>query len=169
MLKIAYTKAHGRGELDLLLTELAYRFKELGLETRGIVQINSGCETERHCDMDVQVLPDGPLIRISQYLGKEARGCRLDPDALATAVNEVGRSLKTPYDIFLLNKFGKQEAEGGGFRDLLAEAAASGAVVIAGTNPLNADAFSKFSGGTATCVDATIDALLEWFDSVNST
>ncbi|PSL17875.1 DUF2478 domain-containing protein [Shimia abyssi] len=168
MLKIAYTMAHGRGELDLLLAELAQRLQARGLKTRGIVQINSGCETDQKCDMDVQVLPDGPMIRISQFLGKEARGCRLDPDAMATAVAEVERSLANPFDVFLLNKFGKQEAEGRGFRDLLAEAAASGATVIAGTNPLNAKMFEEFADGEAACVDADIDALISWYDAVNA-
>ena len=168
MLKIAYTMAHGRGELDLLLADLAQRLEARGLKTRGIVQINSGCETDQKCDMDVQVLPDGPMIRISQFLGKEARGCRLDPNAMAAAVAEVERSMATSYDVFLLNKFGKQEAEGRGFRDLLAEAAASGATVIAGTNPLNAPIFEEFSDGEATCVDPDIDALLTWYDKVNA-
>ncbi|MEP2531139.1 DUF2478 domain-containing protein [Shimia sp.] len=168
MLKIAYTMAHGRGELDLLLAELALRLQDRGLQTRGIVQTNTGCETDQRCDMDVQVLPDGPMIRISQYLGKEARGCRLDPDAMATAVATVERSLSTPFDVFLLNKFGKQEAEGRGFRDLLAEAAAAGATVIAGTNPLNAQAFDEFSDGQATCVPANIDDLLAWYEQINA-
>ena len=46
MLKIAYTMAHGRGELDMLLTELAEHLHAQGVRTRGIVQKNTGCETE---------------------------------------------------------------------------------------------------------------------------
>ena len=167
MLKIAYTMAHGRGELDLLLAELADRLQARGLQTRGIVQINTDCEGNKRCDMDVQILPDGAKIRISQSLGEGARGCRLDSSALETAVAEVGRSMADPFDVFLLNKFGKQEAEGRGFRDLLAEAAARGAIVIAGTNPLNAEKFEAFSEGTATCVEADLDALLAWVDQVS--
>ncbi|SFK95432.1 Protein of unknown function [Shimia haliotis] len=167
-MKIAYTMAHGRGELDLLLAELAKRLEAKGVVTRGIVQTNSECAPDRLCDMDVQVLPDGDVIRISQSLGKEARGCRLDPDAMAHAVAEVSRSMQTPYDVFLLNKFGKQEGEGKGFRDLIAEAAASGATVIAGTNPLNSEKFTQFADGMATEVPADIDALLAWYDEVNA-
>ncbi|MCP4820449.1 MAG: DUF2478 domain-containing protein [Shimia sp.] len=166
-MKIAYTMAHGRGELDLLLAELAKRLQARGIATRGIVQTNSECAPDRLCDMDVQVLPDGDIIRISQSLGKEARGCRLDPDAMAHAVTEVARSMQTPYEVFLLNKFGKQEGEGGGFRDLIAEAAASGATVIAGTNPLNVEKFAQFADGMATEVAPDIDALLAWFDAAN--
>lgn len=168
MMKIAYTMAHGRGELDLLLSQLAETLRTRGVRTRGIVQTNTGCETDHRCDMDVRILPDGPTIRISQYLGKEARGCRLDTDAMANSVANVARSMATPYDVFLLNKFGKQEAEGRGFRDLLAEALDSGATVIAGTNPLNADVFEEFAGGMATCVAPDIDALLAWHDQVNT-
>ncbi|MFY0616538.1 MAG: DUF2478 domain-containing protein [Shimia sp.] len=166
-MKIAYTMAHGRGELDLLLADFAERLESRGLKARGIVQTNTGCEIEGRCDMDVRVLPNGPVIRISQDLGKAARGCRLDPDAMATAINEVSRTLSEPFDVFVLNKFGKQESEGRGFRDLLAEALSSGATVIAGTNPLNAQVFEEFSGGLATQVPANIDALLDWYDDVN--
>ncbi len=168
MMKIAYTMAHGRGELDLLLAELAKRLETRGLSTRGIVQTNSECAPDRLCDMDVQILPDGDVIRISQSLGKESQGCRLDPDAMAQAVTKVANSMETPYDVFLLNKFGKQEGEGHGFRDLVAEAAASGATVIAGTNPLNAEKFEAFADGMATEVAPDIDALLAWFDRVNA-
>ncbi len=168
-MKIAYTMAHGRGELDLLLAEFALRLKDRDVTTRGIVQTNSGCETDHRCDMDVQILPDGDIIRISQFLGKEAKGCRLDPDAMARAVAEVGRSLNAPYDVFLLNKFGKQESEGRGFRDLLGEAVDSGAAVLVGTNPMNAEVFEEFSGGMATQVEANIDALLAWYDNSGAT
>lgn len=168
MLKIAYTMAHRRGALDLLLSDLATQLQARGLRTRGIIQSNTGCDTDRRCDMDVQVLPNGPVIRISQDLGKEARGCRLDPDAMASAVNEVSRSMSDPFDVFLLNKFGKQEGEGKGFRALLAQALESGATVIAGTNPLNAAVFEEFACGMATEVPADVQSLLAWYDDVNA-
>lgn len=167
MMKIAYTMAHGRGELDLLLSDLADRLETRGLKTRGIVQTNTECGTAHGCDMDVRILPDGPTIRISQNLGKDAKGCRLDPDAMATAITAVGQSMQADFDVFLLNKFGKQETEGGGFRDLLADALEKDATVIAGTNPLNAEVFEDFSGGMATNVPADIESLLAWYDQVN--
>ena len=87
---------------------------------------------------------------------------------MATAITAVSQSMEEPYDVFLLNKFGKQEAEGKGFRDLLAEALENGATVIAGTNPLNAGVFEEFSGGMATRVAPNIDDLLAWYDQVNA-
>ncbi|WP_204113587.1 DUF2478 domain-containing protein [Shimia biformata] len=163
-MKIAYTMTDGRGELDELLFDLAKKLAERGKRTCGIVQVNSDRDDCHRCDMDVQVLPDGPSIRISQFLGKESTGCRLNPEALETAAGEVATRMQDPFDVFLLNKFGKQEADGRGFRELLGEALAQGATVIAGTNGMNKDAFEEFSGGIATYVAPDLDALLAFCD-----
>ena len=69
-MKIAYTMAAGRGDTDLLLSSVARRLSDTGLRVCGTVQINSEREMDDPCDMDVKVLPDGPVIRISQALGK---------------------------------------------------------------------------------------------------
>ena len=65
-MKIAYTMAPGRGDTDLLLSRVTQRITEMGWRVCGTVQINSERETDGPCDMDVKVLPDGPVIRISQ-------------------------------------------------------------------------------------------------------
>lgn len=162
-MKIAYTMSPSRGDTDQVLAYLATQLKNQGLNTCGVVQINTESEDCVHpCDMDVQVLPDGPIIRISQSLGREAKGCRLDPAALEEAVAEVINRLNDTVDVLILNKFGKHEADGRGFRDLIAEALARDIPVITGVNALNLDAFHEFSGGFATAVDPTVHALSDW-------
>ena len=74
-MRMGYTLAPGRGDVDLLLAEVAERLEGEGVKLCGTVQINSECETDGLCDMDVRVLPDGPVIRISQSLG--AGGARV--------------------------------------------------------------------------------------------
>ena len=69
-MKIAYTMSRGRGDTDLLLARLAERLLARGCRVSGTVQINTECDADGPCDMDVRVLPDGPVIRISQSLGK---------------------------------------------------------------------------------------------------
>ena len=164
-MKVAYTMTDGRGELDLLLADFAETLKARGVRTCGIVQINTETPGSHRCDMDVLVLPDGPKVRISQYLGKESRGCRLNPDALETAAAEVARRLETGFDIFILNKFGKQEADGRGFRNLIGEALAKGGAVLVGTNTTNEGKLLDFTDGIATRVAPDADALLAWFDA----
>ena len=133
-MKIAYTMSPGRGDMDLVLARLSEHLAEAGLRTCGVVQINTEIGEGRHCDMDVKVLPEGPMIRISQSLGPESRGCRLDPEGLESAVGHVASRLAQGADVLIVNKFGKQEADGRGFREVIGEALASGVPVIVGVN-----------------------------------
>jgi glycosyltransferase involved in cell wall biosynthesis len=112
--------------------------------------------------MDVQVLPDGPVLRISQDLGPSARGCRLDPTALETAVGLVAASLAGGADVLIINKFGKHEAEGRGFRAVIAEALALGIPVIVGVNGLNLASFEEFAGGLASRLPPDCETLAAW-------
>jgi hypothetical protein len=72
--------------------------------------------------MDVRVLPNGPILRISQNLGSVSKGCRLDPAALEAAVGLVEARLDPNVDLLIINKFGKHEADGRGFRTVIAAA-----------------------------------------------
>lgn len=163
-MKIAYTMAAGRGDTDLLLAEFARRMIAAGRRVVGVAQINTERDTCHPCDMDVQVLPDGPVIRISQNLGAEAKGCRLDPAALEGAVGEVASRLRAGADVLVLNKFGKHEAEGRGFRDLIGEALELGVPVISGLNEFNRTAYDDFSSGLAVELPGDLDALTEWLN-----
>ena len=128
----------------------------------GVVQINAERDDAGPCDMDVKVLPDGPAIRISQSLGREARGCRLDPAALERAVGLVEARLAEGADCLIVNKFGKHEAEGRGFRTAIAEALSADIPVLVGLNRLNADAFVQFSGGLAVELAPNLEDLANW-------
>ena len=51
--------------------------------------------------------------------------------------------------LLIVNKFGKHEAEGRGFRSLIAEALASGLPVLLGVNQMNMHSFQAFAGDMA--------------------
>ncbi|WP_039019806.1 DUF2478 domain-containing protein [Halocynthiibacter namhaensis] len=161
-MKIGYTKISAQGELDLLLSDVAHQLEADGKRCMGIVQINSYRDNCHRCDMDVQVLSGGPKIRISQDLGNDSHGCRLNPDAMAQAIAGVEQRMQDGFDVFLLNKFGRQESEGKGFRELLGDAAAAGASILVGTNGLNESSFIEFSGGEAEFIAPNKTAILSW-------
>jgi hypothetical protein len=100
------------------------------------------------CDMLLQVLPAGPVIRINQNLGLEAKGCRLDSGALEQAVTEVSARIAGA-QILVVNKFGKLEATGRGYVPLIADALARGLPVLMGVSALNLDDLLAFTGGMA--------------------
>ncbi|MCF3974672.1 DUF2478 domain-containing protein [Paracoccus salsus] len=161
---LAYTMAPGRGDTDLILAGLAADIEARGLRCCGTVQINSERGDSGPCDMDVRVLPSGPVLRISQDLGPSSRGCRLDPVALETAVGLVVARLSSGADLLIINKFGKHEAEGRGFRDVIAQALAMDVPVLVGLNGLNQDAFETFAGGMAVQLPPEPAALRDWVE-----
>lgn len=172
-MQLAYTMAPGRGDTDPVLATLAADLAGRGLRCCGTVQINTakdncGRADAGPCDMDVRVLPDGPVLRISQNLGPQSRGCRLDPAALETAVGLVAARLSSGADLLIVNKFGKHEAEGRGFRDVIAQAVAIGVPVLVGLNALNREAFEAFAGGMAIRLPCNPETLKEWVDSVTA-
>ena len=162
-MKIAYTMAPKRGGTDLLLFDVAKRLLPRGIRCCGTVQINTG-RAEGPCDMDVRILPDGPVVRISQNLGPASKGCRLDPVALETAVAQVSASLDTGADLLIVNKFGKHEADGRGFREVIAKAIGLDIPVIVGVNTLNLRRFQDFVGEDAVQLAPSSTAILDWLD-----
>lgn len=162
-MKIAYTKSNGQGGTDRLLSRLAERLEAAGARLCGTIQVNHDAPGQRGCDMDVTVLPDGPVVRISQSLGRHAEGCRLDPEALERAVSLSGKVLDGGgVDLLLVNKFGKHEAEGGGYRDLIARALEMDLPVLVGLGGQNADAFHEFAGGMEEALPSDLPVLVEW-------
>lgn len=163
---IAYTIASGRGAVDRLLVDLTTQLVMQGRPICGTVQFNAERADSGPCDMDVRVLPNGPEFRISQDLGPASSGCRLDPSALETAVGLVGARLSTGTDLLVVNKFGKHEAEGRGFRAVIGDALALGIPVLVGVNRLNLDAFLEFAGPDARRLEAQVPVLRQWVDNV---
>ncbi|TKD21399.1 DUF2478 domain-containing protein [Rhodobacter capsulatus] len=166
-MRLAYLQAEG-GATNRLLADFAETARARGLRVIGTVQVNTdrpgGGPGEGRCDMDVTVLPSGPVLRISQDLGPGSRGCRLDPAALEEAVARTEAALAAGADLMIVNKFGKHEAEGRGFRALIGAALAEGVPVVVGLNGLNAAAFAAFGAGLAQRLDASPEALLSWLE-----
>ncbi len=161
-MRIASVTSSERGQVDKVLATVAAALMAEGLRVAGVVQTNIDRPGSNHCDMDVMVLPEGPVIRINQELGESARGCRLDPGALETAVANVEAGFSGETDILIINKFGKHEGEGRGFRALIAEALSRGIPVLTGVNMLNRDAFATFADGLAQPLSAEPAAILAW-------
>ncbi len=157
---IAYVFQPERGATDALLSDVATALAARGVPLAGAVQSTTGCGVN-HCDMDLQVLPDGPVIRISQNLGAGSTGCRLDTGALEGAVMEAAARMPGAR-LLIVNKFGKHEAEGRGFRDLVAQAVGAGLPVLIGVNSMNRAAFETFADGMAQELPAQMADVVGW-------
>jgi nucleoside-triphosphatase THEP1 len=77
-------------------------------------------------------------------------------------------SLSSGADLLIVNKFGKHEAEGRGFRDVIAEAVAMEIPVLVGLNALNRPAFESFAEGLAVQLPSDPAALMAWVKEVTT-
>lgn len=162
-MKIGYVKISERGEMNRLLAALAEEMEAKGRRLAGAVQYDIECAPEGKCDMDLRILPEGQIVRISQSLGEGSRGCRLDPVALEEAVGLTEGQLTTGQpDVVIINKFGKHEAEGRGFRSTIALALEKEVPVLVGVNETNYPAFDEFTGGAAENAGDSLQALRDW-------
>lgn len=159
---LGYISAQGHGTADRLLAELAHRLATSGWPLAGVVQINRETTQGRPCDMDLQVIGQSRHIRISHNLGLHSSGCRLDAHGLETAVGLVATALAARPALLILNKFGKAEAEGRGFRSIIGQALAQDIPVLTAVRQPNMDRFLAFADGMAAAVSADICALQDW-------
>jgi hypothetical protein len=105
------------------------------------------------CDMVLECLSEGKRLKISEDRGPLARGCRLDSAALADALAWATAALSARPDVFVVNKFGKSEAEGAGFRPLIAEAIDLGIAVLIAVPWRNIETWRSFAGALAREID----------------
>lgn len=159
---LAAVQYSGGAEYDLLLARVAEQAAAQGLRLAGVVQINETYDALCACDMTLRDLTTGREIGISQRLGKHSRGCRLDPAALEEAVGLAASGLAAGADALILNKFGKMEASGRGFRPLIGEAIERGAAVLVGINEANIEAWQAFAGDDAPMLPADEGTILRW-------
>ncbi len=162
-MKIGIVTSKILGETDRLISEAAARLQAEGVVLAGIAKV-LGNETagDHHCDMDVRVMPEGPEIRITQSLGEGSTGCRLNPAGIAEAVAAVENSGIAGAGLFVLNKFGPQEAEGHGFCEAIGTALEHDIPVLVGVGKGSRAALEGFVDGMAEALPPEPDAIYAW-------
>ncbi len=162
-MKIAQITSTVRGETDRLLTAVAKQLQAEGKTLGGIVkELSYDSQFDNGCDMKVRVLPDGPIIQITQNLGAGSDACRLDPGAIANAVSAVEGGSLEHVDLFVLNKFGPEEAAGRGFCNVIGKAVEHDIPVLVGVGKGSLDSFAEFAQGLAETIPPVENSILKW-------
>ena len=159
---LGYLIAGSRGEADRLLFATATALQAKGWSLAGAVQTNYEAASSARCDMDLHVLAMDRVVRISQNLGSQSTGCRLDPSALATAVGFADAALSKSPKLCIVNKFGKAEIEGNGFRSFIGSALAQGIPVLTSVNTKNIAPFLDYVEGFGQELAPDEQAILDW-------
>jgi hypothetical protein len=164
---LATVSAKERGETDRLLGAVVAQLRTEGVRVVGALRAYEFTGANPHCNSDLWLVPDGPVIRITQDLGTGSTACRMDAGALEDAVGlATARMADEGADLVVLNKFGLSESEGRGFRSLMAGALARGVPVLTGLTDTHRPAFERFAAGMETILPPDAAAILDWCRTV---
>jgi hypothetical protein len=135
-----------RLDVDAVLAAAVELLRARGLRVAGLLQRFGAATPAGKRSMYIEDISSGERIRFDSPRGTGASGCTLDPSALARAAFLLKKAIRSRPDVLIVNRFGRQEAEGHGLRPELAEAVCAGvpAVVAVGESWL-AD-WKKFVG-----------------------
>ncbi len=159
---LGYVVAEGQGAADRLIRDVADRLRQEGVPLAGAVQVNIENDPALKCHMDLHILNGHQVVRISQNLGALSQGCRLDPDGLERAVGLSEAGLASGAKLMIVNKFGKQEADGRGFRPVIGQALSSDIPVLTAVGPGNLPAFLDYADGLAEQLPNNTDEVVQW-------
>ena len=168
-MKLAAIKydSSGGAVVDEVLADVARVLKSSGVTVAGAIQWNEPVPDRRRCRDDVR----GSCVRsrrilVSEDRGSHARGCHLDTSALEEAAVLAASSIEPGVDLVVINRFGKQEAEGRGFRQAIEGAILLERPVLVGVSETNRGSWETFTGSEAEYLPCSIDAVLAWYGGV---
>jgi hypothetical protein len=147
---------------DDLLETVVRALQEEGSIVAGFIQRKGRMELSGHAEMLLEEISSGRRLCISQPLGKDSRGCRLNPQAVADIAGPLLGAIESKPDLLVLNRFGKGESEGQGFRSVLEKAFLLGIPVLTSVKQTYADAWEAFAGDCSTSLRPSLDSVLGW-------
>lgn len=160
---LAAIRATGHTPVDTILSETATALRSCGVNVRGLLQEEFGGSDDVKPATQLRDVADGTLIQISQDLGRNARGCRLDPGALAEAARRLETIVEGGADLLILNRFGRSESEGTGLRPIIEAAILAGIPVLIAVRDEYAPAWDAFHAGMGAWLPADTKMVLDWY------
>jgi nucleoside-triphosphatase THEP1 len=163
-MKLAAIKydSSGGAVVDEVLADVARVLKSSGVTVAGAIQWNEPVPDRRRCRMTLEDLASGRRILASEDRGPHARGCHLNGSALEEAAVLAASSIEPGVDLVIINRFGKQEAEGRGFRQAIEAAILLERPVLVGVSETNRGSWETFTGSEAEYLPCSVEAVLSW-------
>lgn len=155
-------------EVDKLFATLSDRLVSQGLRVAGYLQRDAPDPGSCCSASYLQDVASGGKRRITQPLGNGSQGCRLDPGALAEATAELLTQLENRPDFVILNRFGRGESEGRGFRPVIETAYAMNIPVLTAVRERYQDSWRAFAADMAVLLPQDHDTVNSWVQTVTA-
>jgi hypothetical protein len=152
--------------LDDALLIVSQTLRMEGIPLAGAIQRMMPAPRGHRCDADLLLLANGQSVTLPEERGEGARGCRLNIPAFEAATEVVRQHLAGNPALLIINRFGKREALGAGFRPAIAEAVERGIPILLGVPERNWEAFCGFIGMEVKELPPEAERILLWCRSV---
>ena len=149
-------------KIDDFLRHVTDRLRADHISLGGTLQENTGGGEGLCSAMTLIDLASQRRVKISQDLGLQSEGCRLDAHGLSEIGALLERTLDQQIELLVLNRFGTAEAEGGGLRSTFVRAIDAGIPILTAVRPPYIEAWAEFHGGLAVDLPADLDRVLAW-------
>lgn len=153
--------------VDTLLADVALHLRAAGWKLAGAVQSPAATRNSR-CEMTLEDLATGTCIEAADPLGPSVSGCRLDTGALEDSVGLAVSSLDPDTKLVVINRFGKRETEGHGFRSMIENAVVLDVPILVGVKRMHLDAWTRFVGEEPLLLPPNQDDILRWCETAAS-
>ena len=148
--------------VDAVLLDAVKALQSAGIRVGGFVQHDTP-DPDACCSIThVEDVMTGSWHRITQALGGGSKGCRLDPQALAEMAGMILATLDEGVDMIVLNRFGKGESDGQGFRAVIERAMDLGVPVLIAVRDTYRPDWERFSGEFAAALPMDSDVVINW-------
>lgn len=155
----------GSVDTDALMARLVREWSAAGVRVRGLTMEWDRGEDSCASPMELVDVHTADRYLVSQSLGREAQGCRADPQGFARAGDVLRRALSEAPDLVVCNRFGGLEAEGEGLRAELLDLMSAGVPLLTIVSGRYRAAWDEFTGG-APVLPATAEAARAWWAAV---
>lgn len=153
-------------DINDLLQRVVDRLKSRDLNVQGYLQKEIMLPNRCKCDTYLENLINGDQLKISQDLGHGARGCKLDNSMLSKLSETAMQDLELAPDLLIVNRFGRSEAEGGGFREVIGKAISMDIPVLTAVKNEYYHDWKLFSGDLGCELSANTGDTLTWCHKV---
>lgn len=157
---LAVFTTSGAAQADAVLARVAAGLAAAGVNVAGCLQ-DTQIAASGQATRWLRFLDGSAPLAITQTLGAGAAGCSLDPSALATAAGRIAPQIAGA-QVLILNRFGRSEATGGGFRDLIVASLDAGVPVVTNVPDRYRAEFDDFAGDMACWLPGDADPVLRW-------
>lgn len=161
-LRAAAIRHDGSCDVDALLAEVAEAQRRRGRRVRGLLMAPAASGGDCLVEMVLVDVDKRDGYLVSQPLGRDSKACRADPQGFARASMVLRSAAAEEPDLVVCNRFGKLEAEGGGFSAELLEILSRDIPLLTVVSHHLVDDWQRFTGGEAALLPPTRAAVDAW-------